>query len=69
MAFPTPIVPHLDPNANYGPRMNAVAIGFLCLSFVTVVLRFWSRIYTRIELGSDDWLLLAAAVQSFRSLS
>ena len=62
MSLTTPIVPGLDLNANYGPQMNAVGIFFMCLSFVTVVLRFFSRSYTKIAIGTDDWLLLAAAV-------
>jgi hypothetical protein len=62
MSFKTPIVPGLDINADYGPQINAVAIFFMCLSFATVVLRFFSRAYTKIEIGKDDWLLLGAAV-------
>lgn len=62
MSFPTPIVPGIDLNANLGPQINAVATFFLCLSFATVALRFFSRVYTKIEIGKDDWLLLGAAV-------
>ena len=62
MSFPTPEVPGLDPDANYGPQMNAVAAAFLCLSVVVIALRFFSRVYTRIEIGTDDWLIVAAAV-------
>lgn len=62
MSFTTPVVPGLDLNANYGPQVNAVGIFFMCLSLATVVLRFFSRAYTKIEIGTDDWLLLGAAV-------
>lgn len=61
MSFSTPEIPGLDPDANYGPHMNAVAATFLCLSFSVLVLRFFSRYYTRIAVGTDDWLIVAAA--------
>ncbi|MCJ1251006.1 hypothetical protein MMC30_008237 [Trapelia coarctata] len=65
MSFPTPEVPGLDPDANYGPQMNSVAAAFLCLSVAVIALRFFSRVYTRIEVGTDDWLIVAAAVFSW----
>ena len=64
MSFSTPYVPGLDPDASNGPEMNTVSICFICLSFVTVVVRFFSRYYTSIPLGLDDWLIVGAAVES-----
>jgi len=52
-----------DPEANQGPQLNAVAIAFIVLSFVTLVLRLISRLRTRVPIGTDDFLILAAAVR------
>ena len=41
-----------------------VAVGALIivLAIITVVLRFYTRITTRVGLGWDDWLILVAVV-------
>ncbi|KAK4696408.1 hypothetical protein P7C71_g1495, partial [Lecanoromycetidae sp. Uapishka_2] len=62
MSLQTPQYPGLNPDANRGPQINAVAITFLCFSFVVLVFRFISRVYTRVAIGTDDWLIVAAAV-------
>ena len=63
MSFPTPLYPGVNPDENDGPELNAVAIAFIILSFVTLVLRLISRLRTKISFGLDDWLILAAAVR------
>ena len=64
LPFTTPQVPGLNINANYGPQMTRIGIAFICLSAVTVVLRFISRKYAEIKIGTDDKLIVAAAVRS-----
>lgn len=63
MSFTTPIYPGINLDANDGPQMNAVAIIFIVLSFVTVVLRYFSRLYTNVSIELDDWLIVVAAVR------
>jgi len=67
MSFPTPLYPGVDPDANQGPQLNAVAIAFIVLSLVTLVLRLISRLRTRVPIGTDDFLILAAAVRFYTS--
>ena len=62
MSFSTPVYAGVDPNANEGPQLNAVAITFVVLSFVTLVLRLISRLRTKVPIEADDWLVLTAAV-------
>ena len=66
MSFTTPVVPGLDLDASKGPKINAVSIAFICLSLVTVAVRFFSRYSTNISVGIDDWLIVAAAVHLLR---
>ena len=63
MSFTTPVYPSIDLDANDGPQMNAVAIAFIVLSFVTVVLRYFARLYTNVSIELDDWLIVVAAVR------
>lgn len=65
MEFPTPRVPGLNPNANRGPGLNTVAIAFTCISFTTIICRGFSRLYTDVEFGLDDWLIVLAAFFSW----
>lgn len=67
MEFPTPRVPGLNPNANRGPGLNTVAIAFTCISFTTIICRGFSRLYTDVEFGLDDWLIVLAAVMVLNS--
>ena len=60
--FETPLYPGVNPDDNLGPQLNTVCVVFMCLSFVTVVLRFVSRILNSIRLALDDWFIIAAAV-------
>ena len=70
MSFTTPIYPGVNLDANDGPQMNAVAIIFIVLSFITVTLRYFSRLHTHIPIELDDWLIVVAAVRlhNFRSI-
>lgn len=61
-SFPTPYVPGLDINANRGPQMNAVGASFIVITFLVLLLRLISRLYTHIRIWLDDWLILAAAI-------
>ena len=63
MSFTTPIYPGVNLDANDGPQMNAVAIIFIVLSFITVILRYFSRLFTQVPIGMDDWLIVVAAVR------
>lgn len=67
MEFTTPPVPGLNPNANRGPELNTVAITFTCISFTTIICRGFSRLYTNVEFGLDDGLIVLAAVTVFNS--
>jgi hypothetical protein len=60
--FPTPTFPGVNPNENRGPELNTVSIVFFAVSFVTILLRLFSRWWTKIEFWADDYLILAAAV-------
>lgn len=62
MSFTTPTYPGINLDANEGPQTNAVAIVFIVLSFITLVLRFFSRINTHVSIELDDWLIVVAAV-------
>lgn len=62
MSLVTPVYPGVNLDANDGPQMNAVAIVFIVLSFITLVLRFFSRLSTKIAIEVDDWLIVIAAV-------
>ncbi|KAL9639793.1 MAG: hypothetical protein Q9164_000692, partial [Protoblastenia rupestris] len=65
MNFTTPVYPGVDLEDSQGPEMNAVAVAFIVLSLVTLVLRFLSRHLTQVSLGTDDWLIVVAAVLSW----
>ena len=67
MNFTTPVYPGVDLEDSQGPEMNAVAVAFIVLSLVTLVLRFLSRRLTQVSLGTDDWLIVVAAVRSNKS--
>ena len=62
MSFPTPIYAGVDPNDNQGPQLNAVAIAFIVLTFITLGLRLLSRLRTNVPIEADDWFALTAAV-------
>ena len=62
MDVPTPQVRSLTLNADRGPELNAVAIVFICISFTTILCRGFSRLYTEVKFGLDDWLIVLAAV-------
>ena len=67
MAFTTPLYPGIDLDADQGPQMNNVAAAFIALSFAVLTLRFISRVVTHVDIGMDDWLIVAAAVGPRRS--
>ena len=69
MSLITPVYPGVNLDANDGPQMNAVAIVFIILSGLTLVLRLFSRLSTRIPIEMDDWLIVIAAVRLYRSRS
>ena len=69
MSFPTPVYPGIDLDDNDGPQMNAIAVVFIVLSFITLVLRFYSRLHTNVSIGMDDWLIVVAAVRVHKSRS
>lgn len=62
MSLITPVYPGVNLDANDGPQMNVAAIVFMILSFITLVLRFFSRLSTHIAIELDDWLIVIAAV-------
>ena len=51
-------------NSGGDEQTATVAVGALIivLAIITVVLRFYTRITTRVGLGWDDWLILVAVV-------
>ena len=63
MSFTIPTYPGVTLDANDGPQMNAVAIIFIVLSFITLVLRYFSRLFTHVSIELDDWLTVVAAVR------
>ncbi len=66
MSFTTPVYPGVNLDANEGPPMNAVAVVFIVFSFVTLILRFFSRLNTHIRIDTDDWLIVVAAVSLYK---
>lgn len=56
-----------DSNENLGPQINAVAVAFIALTFVTLILRLISRLRTKVSIEADDWLILIAAVSSYHT--
>ncbi len=62
MSLQTPQYPGLDPNEDRGTQITVVGIVFMCVSFVVIALRFFSRVYTRIAISTDDWLIVVATV-------
>ena len=69
MSFTTPVYPGVHLDGNQGPQMNAVAIVFTTLSFLTLALRLFSRLRTQVPIGMDDWLIVVAAVGLHKSRS
>lgn len=67
MSFTTPTYPGINLDANEGPQTNAAAIVSIVLSFITLVLRFLSRLNTHVLIELDDWLILVAAVRPHES--
>ena len=63
MSFTTPTYPGINLDANDGPQMIAVAIVFIVLTFITLVLRYLSRLFTHVSIELDDWLIVVAAVR------
>ena len=63
MPFTTPIYPSTNPDGNDDPPTNAVAIIFIVLFFITLVLRYFSRLFTHVFIELDDWLIVVAAVR------
>ena len=69
MSFTTPTYPGINLEANDGPQTKAVAVAFIALSFITLFLRWFSRLYTHVPIGLDDWLIVVAAVRLHKSRS
>ena len=63
MSFTTPIYPGVNLDANDGPQMDTVAIIFIVFTFITLVLRYYSRLATNVSIELDDWLIVVAAVR------
>jgi len=59
---PTPIFPGVNVDANEGDYIISVCIAMIALSFVAVALRFFSRWWTAIALGIDDYLIIVSVV-------
>ena len=62
MSFVTPEYPGVQLDDDQGPEMNSVSVAFIALSFSVLALRLVSRLVTRVPFGTDDWLILVAAV-------
>lgn len=60
--FPTPTYPGINVDANLGPYINAVCGVTIGLSFSAVCLRFFSRWWTKVEFGKDDYLIVIGVV-------
>ena len=63
MSFTAPMYSGISTNANAHPQMNALALVFIVLSFITLVLRYFCRIFTHVPIELDDWLIVVAAVR------
>lgn len=50
----------MDHGESRGPALLAVAVAFLVLTWVTVSLRFYVRIFVSHSTGGDDWIMLIA---------
>jgi hypothetical protein len=62
MPLLTPPSPGLDPNADQGPKVVAVAAVLMVISTIAVILRFVARLLSKAGLWWDDWCILAALV-------
>lgn len=52
----------MDHGESRGPALLAVAVAFLVLTWVTVSLRFYVRVFVSHSTGGDDWIMLIALV-------
>lgn len=62
MATLPPSLLDVDPTADRQPEILKATIPFVILTFVAVILRFWSRRLKRAAVAADDYMILAALV-------
>ena len=53
---------HVNPTANRQPEILRASIPFVVLTFVAVILRFWSRRIKRAAVAADDYMVLIGLV-------
>lgn len=62
LASPTSVPSVSDDASGNGLATEIASIVVIFVALVTVGLRFYTRIFTRLGLWWDDWLLLASAL-------
>ena len=54
--------PNLNPNDNNGGALVATCIAFLVLTWFSVLIRFYTRIFITKSFQGDDWLMAVSQV-------
>lgn len=57
-----------DPQANRGPEIVLLMIILLAVTWTSVILRFYTRIWITKAFAADDWLIIAALVSKLSQL-
>ena len=51
-----------DVKENRGPEIVSLMITFLVVTWISVTVRFYTRLWVRNVIGADDWLIIVAIV-------
>jgi hypothetical protein len=53
---------------NRGPEIVSFMIALLVVTWMSVMLRFYTRLWVRKAIGADDWLIIIALVSQYSEL-
>jgi hypothetical protein len=57
-----------DLQENRGPEIVSFMIALLVVTWMSVILRFYTRLWIRTAIGADDWLIIIAVVSQYSEL-
>lgn len=57
-----------DLQENRGPEIVSFMIALLVVTWMSVMLRFYTRLWSRKAIGADDWLIIIAVVSQYSEL-
>jgi hypothetical protein len=57
-----------DLQENRGPEIVSFMIALLVVTWMSVMLRFYTRLWIRKAIGADDWLIIIAVVSQYSEL-